>query len=250
MARTLEQILHHKLKKQFQKALTDFNMLSDDDRVLVGVSGGKDSLCLLELPAERSKIIKPHFQVEALHIRMSNIHYETDAEYLKHFSQQLGVPMHIETINFEMREGNNKPACFLCSWHRRKKLFEYAKEHKFNKIALGHHQDDIIHTTLLNEFFQGSFATMPAVLKFKHIPITIIRPLCMEKEIDIVQYASLRSYMPQIKSCPFEKDSNREQMRNIFNKIEKINPEARYSMWHALMKEGKLKETSLQESLV
>lgn len=242
MARTQEQILRHRLYTRFQKALTDFSMLSDGDRILIGLSGGKDSLFLLEMLAQRQRIIKPRIEVEAVHVRMSNVNYETDTSYIEHFAKTQGVKLHIINTEFDDSIQTDKPVCFLCAWHRRKALFRFAQDNAFNKIALGHHQDDIIHTAMLNEFFQGSFSTMPAVKRMDKMPITIIRPLCLLKESEIAEYAYLRQYAKQKKTCPHERETNRTTMRNIFAEIEKINPEARYSVWHALHKDGKLME--------
>ncbi|WP_293525247.1 tRNA 2-thiocytidine biosynthesis TtcA family protein [Prevotella sp.] len=238
--RTRKQILNHLLYKQFQKALTDYSMLADGDRILVGLSGGKDSLCLLEMLARRQRIFKPQIEVEAVHVRMKNIHYESDTSYLERFANEHGVRLHFITTEFDDTNKTDKPACFLCSWHRRKALFRFAQDFNFNKIALGHHMDDIIHTAMLNQFFQGSFSTMPAVMQMTKMPLTIIRPLCLVKESDIKEYAYLCSYEKQLKNCPYEKVSNRTDMRRVFEEIERINPEARYSIWHALEKEGKI----------
>ncbi len=238
--RTREQILNHLIYRQFQKALTEYSMLADGDRILIGLSGGKDSLCLLDMLSRRQRIFKPQIEVEAVHVRMKNIHYESDTSYLKRFANEHGVKLHIVTTEFRETEKTDKPACFLCSWHRRKLLFRFAQEANFNKIALGHHMDDIIHTTMLNQFYQGSFSTMPAVMQMKKMPLTIIRPLCLAKESDIKEYAELCGYEKQIKNCPYETLSNRTDMRRVFEEIERINPEARYSIWHALEKEGKL----------
>ena len=152
--RTREQILNHQLYKQFQKALTDYSMLADGDRILIGLSGGKDSLCLLEMLARRQRIFKPKIEVEAVHVRMKNIHYELDTSYLERFASEHGVKLHIINTEFDDTKKSDKPACFLCSWHRRKALFHYAQEADFNKIALGHHMDDIIHTAMLNQFLK------------------------------------------------------------------------------------------------
>ena len=238
--KTPEQLLLNKIRKKFNKGTTDFGMLEDGDRILIGLSGGKDSLCLLQFLAERSRIFKPNISIEALHVRMENIQYESDASYLEEFARSHGVPLHIITTSFDEEGLRDKPACFLCSWYRRKALFRFALDNGFNKIALGHHMDDIIHTAMLNQFFQGSFSTMPAVMQMEKMPLTIIRPLCLEKESDIKEYAELCGYEKQIKLCPYEKVSNRTDMQRIFDEIERINPEARYSIWHALEKDGKI----------
>ena len=240
--RTRQQILNHQLYKQFQKALTDYSMLADGDRILIGLSGGKDSLCLLEMLARRQRIFKPRIEVEAVHVRMKNIHYESDTSYLERFANEHGVRLHVITTEFDDTNKTDKPACFLCSWHRRKALFRFAQDFNFNKIALGHHMDDIIHTTLMNQFFQGHFSTMPARLKMRKMPITIIRPLCMEDEADIKRYAEIRDYRKQKKLCPYETDSHRSDIASLFEKIEDMAPEARFSMWNALNAEGKLIE--------
>lgn len=239
---TEEDILLRRISRRFQKALTDYHLIQDADRILVGLSGGKDSLCLLEMLARRRRILKPSFDVEAVHVRMDNIRYETDLSYLEQFTADLGIRLHIVNTGFEYDESKGKPRCFLCSWQRRKQMFNLAQELGFNKIALGHHQDDIIHTAMMNIFFQGHFSTMPASLTMKKMPITIIRPLCLVAEKDIRLLADLHHYQKLIKICPYETDSYRADMADMFAKIEMMNPEARYSVWNALESEGKLME--------
>jgi tRNA(Ile)-lysidine synthase TilS/MesJ len=210
----------------------------------VGLSGGKDSLLLLELLAKRSRILHPRFKVEALHVRMANIHYETDSSYLQQFCDELGVKLHVLTTSFEVINGSRKgkTPCFLCSWNRRKQMFNLAQELGCNKIALGHHQDDLLHTALMNLTFQGRFDTMPALLKMRKMPLSIIRPLCMIEEKDIKQYAELQGYQKQQKLCPYETNSHRADIKHIYDAIEQMNPEARYSMWNALNADNKLIE--------
>lgn len=237
-----EQKLERKIVSRFNKAINEYHLINDNDHILVGLSGGKDSLCLLELLGMRQKIRKPVFTVEALHIRMANVKYESDISYLKDFSESRGVKFHVVTTEFNPDTDKRKSPCFLCSWNRRKQLFTKAQELGCNKIALGHHMDDIIHTTMMNLFFQGSFSTMPVRLKMRKMPLAIIRPLCLEHENDLRQYALDMGYHKQVKLCPFETDSHREDMRRFFGQIETMNNEARYSMWNALEKEGKLIE--------
>lgn len=240
--RTRQQLLEQKIINRFRKGIADYDLIEDGDKILVGLSGGKDSLCLLEMLARRSKIFKPHFTVEAAHISMENIAYESDCTYLQHFCMQQDVKLHILTTRFDESSDTKKSNCFLCSWHRRKQLFALAQEHGFNKIALGHHMDDIIHTAMMNEYFQGRYGTMPVKLQMQKMPVTIIRPLCLEHEADIIQYAIDRQYQKQKKLCPFEKDTHRADIKRVFSEIERINPEARYSVWNALERDHKLIE--------
>ena len=243
MKKTEQERLEQRIRERFVKAFVTYRLLEDDDHVLVGLSGGKDSLCLLEMLAKRAKIDHPRFQVEALHVRMENIAYKTSTEYLERFCNELDVKLHIRTTSFENDENTKqKPACFLCSWNRRKIMFNLAQELGCNKIALGHHQDDLLNTTLMNLFYQGRFDTMPALLKMRKMPLAIIRPLCMVEEADIKRYAELRGYEKQEKVCPFEHDTNRTTIANLFKEIEGISPDVRHSMWNALVRDGKLTE--------
>jgi tRNA(Ile)-lysidine synthase TilS/MesJ len=246
--------LEKRLNERFVKAMATYHLIEDDDRILVGLSGGKDSLLLLELLAKRAKIHHPRFSVEALHVRMENIHYKTDTSYLQSFCDALGVPLHVKTTHFEVLDESSminiqssikrkqKQPCFLCSWMRRKEIFNLAQELGCNKIALGHHQDDILHTALMNLCFQSRFASMPARLKMRKMSLTIIRPLCMIQEKDIKAYAELQGYQKQQKLCPYETGSHRTDIKRLYEEMERISPEARYSIWGALEADNKLIE--------
>ena len=235
-------LLEKRIRERFVKAFVTYHLLEDGDYVLVGLSGGNDSLCLLEMLGKRAKIDQPKFRVEAIHVRMENISYETSTDYLEQFCKELDVPLHIVTTRFEASD--KKPPCFLCSWNRRKQLFNLAQELGCNKIALGHHQDDLLHTCLMNQFYQGRFDTMPALLKMRKMPLSIIRPLCMVEESDIRRYAELRGYEKQVKLCPYETASHRDDMRQLFEQIQRMNPEARHSLWNAIVRAGKLVDIS------
>ena len=240
--RTEVDLLEKRIRERFVKAFVTYRLLEDGDHVLVGLSGGKDSLCLLEMLGKRARIDQPRFRVEAIHVRMENISYETSTDYLEQFCKTLDVPLHIVTTRFEPSE--QKPPCFLCSWYRRKAVFNLAQELGCNKIALGHHQDDLLHTCLMNQFYQGRFDTMPALLKMRKMPLSIIRPLCMVEEKDIRRYAELRGYEKQVKLCPYETASHRDDMRRLFGQIQQMNPEARHSLWNAIVRAGKLVDIS------
>ena len=246
--KTPEQIALEKqrerLTKRFHKACADYGLIADGDHILIGLSGGKDSLLLTELLGRRAKIYKPRFRVTALHVRVKERDYHSDLSYLESFCREAGVPLIIRDASINDGKGashNDTPSasndanpCFLCSWYRRKTLFNVAQELGCNKIAFGHHRDDIAQTLLMNLFFQGAFATMPPILQMEKMPLHIIRPLCMIDEADISIYAAMRGYEKQIKLCPFEHVSSREKVKDLLEQIKQLNPEAIDSLYGAM----------------
>ncbi|MCM1311273.1 MAG: tRNA 2-thiocytidine biosynthesis TtcA family protein [Bacteroides sp.] len=224
-----------KIEKLFNKGCVDYGLLRDGDRILVALSGGKDSLMLLRLLAMRSRIFKPRFEVEAAHVIMDNIPYITDTGYLDAFCSGYGIKLHVLHSSFDENTDGRRTKCFLCSWNRRKTLFEFAEKNGFNKIALGHHQDDIITTLLMNMTFEGATGTMPPMLSLKNYGLVIIRPLCLVHEDYIREVAEREGFQKQKKACPYEDVTKRKAMNDLFHKMEAINPEARYSLWNAMM---------------
>lgn len=102
-----------RVRKRFEKALKQYSLIADDDKILVGLSGGKDSLLLLDLLANRSRVFKPRFTVGAIHVRMENISYESDTTYLEQFCQSRGVALHVATTSFDPESDRRKQPCFL-----------------------------------------------------------------------------------------------------------------------------------------
>ena len=231
---TAQQMLYKRINKQFGRATIGYSMLEDGDKILVALSGGKDSLTLLQLMAERSRIFKPRISIIAAHVTMINIPYKADTGYLKEFCQSLGVELHILESGFDASTDTRKSPCFLCSWNRRKALFTLAQERGCNKIALGHNMDDFIETMLMNVTFQGAFSAMAPVMKMEKFPITVIRPLCLVNENDVEEYAKESNFPQQIKNCPYEDSSNRKAMKDLLAHLERLNPEARYNLWGAM----------------
>ena len=231
---TEQQRLYSKIRKQFGRATKEYSMFDDGDKILVALSGGKDSLTLLQLMSERSRIFKPGISIVAAHVTMVNIPYKANISFLQEFCNGLGVEFHVLESSFDASTDTRKSPCFLCSWNRRKALFTLAQEIGCNKIALGHNQDDFIETMLMNMTFQGAFSAMTPVMRMDKFPITIIRPLCLVNENDVEKYAIESAFPPQIKNCPYENDSNRKSMKDLLKHLEQLNPEARYNLWGAM----------------
>lgn len=242
----------HGINSKLKKAINDYRLIEDGDHILIGLSGGKDSLALVELLGERMKIFVPRFKVTAAHISVENIAYQSDLDYLKSFCNQFGIDFTHHTTRFDDSTDTRKSTCFLCSWHRRKALFDVAKKLGCNKIALGHHLDDITETLLLNLFYQGSFGTMPPKLKMDKFDMTIIRPLCLISEKEMKEIERIRLYNKQIKNCPHEKDSSRRDAKNLLSELEKWNPDVRQSIWSAMenMKQDYLPQKVLKENRI
>lgn len=231
---TEEELTLRRIDRRFNKGVVQYGLIEEGDRILVGLSGGKDSLALVELLGKRAKIFKPRFSVVAVHVVMKNIPYHTDLEYLKAFTESFGVPLLVRETLFDPTTDTRKSPCFLCSWNRRKALFTVAKEQGCNKIALGHHMDDILETLLMNITYQGTFSTMPPRLVMKKFDMTLIRPLCLVHESDLIELAMLHDYRKQVKNCPYESQSSRSDMKGILRQLETLNPEARYSLWGSM----------------
>ena len=238
MQHTKEEIelirLRSRLTKRFHKACADYGLITDGDHILIGLSGGKDSLALVELLGKRAQIHVPRFEVTAVHVRIKERDYHSDLSYLEDFCSRVRVPLIVKDTEIGEAKGKDKDPCFLCSWYRRKVLFDVAQELGCNKIALGHHKDDLVETLLMNLVFQGSIGTIPPLLQMEKMPIQMIRPLCLIEEKDIAEYAERSGYEKQVKLCPLEKVSSRADMKGLIKQLEKLNPNVRDSIFGAM----------------
>lgn len=234
--------LRSRLLKCFREGVKEFGLVAPSDSILIGLSGGKDSLALLDLMGDMLRRSNNGFTLHALHVRMAGVDYQTDSSYLREQCERNHIAYHERLVEFDADRNDKRTPCFLCSWNRRKTLFEVAQELGCNKIALGHHQDDILHTALMNLSYSGSFSTMPCRLHMRKMPIAIIRPLCLVKETLLKEWAIEAEYQPLVKVCPHDKASKRTEIANLFEQLEKQNPEFRGNLWNALLKEGKLIE--------
>ena len=231
---TEDEQVFKRVEEKVKRAIFDYGLIQTGDRVLIGLSGGKDSLALVELLGRRSKIFNPRFEVVVAHVIMRNIPYHSDLDYLRQQVEAQGLPFIVEETAFDPSTDRRKSPCFLCSWMRRKALFEIAKREGCGKLALGHHQDDILETLLMNMIHQGAFGTMPPRLRMDKFAMEIIRPLCLVTEQELSRVAAARGYRKQLKRCPYETASNRAEMKELLARMEAISPDARHSLWSSM----------------
>lgn len=201
------------------RAIADYKLIEDKDRILIGVSGGKDSLTLAHLLNERRKWAPVRYELIAMHIETDYDCASADKRRLDRFFKNIGMKCLFEKI--KIRDGAKGPSCFWCSWNRRKALFLAAKKLKCNKIALGHHKDDIIETLLLNMLYQGEFSAMnPRQEMFKG-RLVIIRPLCHVEEASTRKFAKEMRFPVTVETCPASATSKRRLMKNFIKDAEK-----------------------------
>lgn len=234
MSLTEDERAFRKIEEKVKRAIFEYGLIADGDRILVGLSGGKDSLALVDLLERRSRIFNPRFELVVAHVVMTNIPYQADLAYVSRFLEERNLSLLTVETGFDASTDRRKSPCFLCSWTRRKALFELAKERGCHKIALGHHQDDLLETLLMNLVHQGAFGTMPPRLKMDKFEMEIIRPLCLVEEKELRWLARWRGYREQTRNCPYESGSNRSAMKELLARMEAIHPGARYSLWGSM----------------
>jgi tRNA 2-thiocytidine biosynthesis protein TtcA len=231
------------------RAIADYGLIEDKDRILVAVSGGKDSLALLELLNERKKWAPVEYELIAMHIETDHrcggcVH----TKILKKFFEDRGIEYHFEKI--KVLDKHKKTSCFWCSWNRHKALFLAADRMGCTKIALGHHKDDIIETLLLNMFYHGEFAAMNPRQELFGGKIVLIRPLCYVEEDATRKFAKESAFPSQICRCPNADTSKRRLMKNIIGGIEKGCPQVRTNIFKSISRIKKdytdIKDTDLK----
>ncbi|HFB62016.1 MAG TPA: tRNA 2-thiocytidine(32) synthetase TtcA [Bacteroidetes bacterium] len=222
------------VKNHVAKAVMDFGMMEEGDRVLAAVSGGKDSLVMLEALAEFRKFRKVGFHLEAIHIAVEDVPYQVNKDLLTNLASKLNVPLHFETIRAGIEERGKKAPCFVCSWHRRKTLFEYARENHFQKLALGHHRDDAVETLLLNMAYHGHISSLPGKLRMFGGRLCLIRPLLLLTDKDTREYARIRQFPRLTKECPFADQTKRTTVRKLMEALQEVHPKASANIFHAM----------------
>ena len=219
--------LQQRLRRQVGRAIADYNLIEAGDRVMVCLSGGKDSYTMLEMLLALQKKAPVAFELIPVHLDQKQPGYAP--EILPNYLRELGLKFHIleqDTYSVVKRvvpEG--KTMCGLCSRLRRGILYTFAREGGFTKIALGHHRDDIVETLFLNMFFGSRLKAMPPKLRSDDGDNVVIRPLAYCKEKDIAEYAEARQYpIIPCNLCGSQAQLQRKQIKQMLEAWDRQTP--------------------------
>ncbi len=223
-----------KILGAMRKACQTYNLIEDNDKIAVGISGGKDSLTLLTALKQFQRFSDKKFSLVAIAIDLSN--GENDYGDIVSYCDKIKVELHIIPSNvfeivFDVRKEKNP--CSLCANLRRGLLNSNAKLIGCNKVALGHHKDDLIETFLLSLFFEGRLSTFKPKTYLSRMDITVIRPLIYCDESEII---NVSKSLPILENkCPANKHTERENAKILLKNLDKIYPNSREKIFNAII---------------
>jgi tRNA 2-thiocytidine biosynthesis protein TtcA len=220
--RLLERFSHH-----VGRGIARFDMIGPGDKVLIGVSGGKDSLAMSCALVERRKWVLVEYELCAVQVEWREYPMtEAEKEAIDDFYRQLGIPFRRIEAGIAPPTFRSKFSCYTCSRNRKRILFEEAARVGAGKIALGHHMDDIARTTLMNLLFHGEVATMMPVQRFFGGQVSIIRPLCEVREAEVSRVAARLRLPTAPNRCPNSDRNQRALMKELLRMASRVNRHA------------------------
>ena len=226
-----------KLLSYVRRACDDYAMIEEGDRIAVGISAGKDSLTLLSALAAMRRFYPKKYELGAITVDMGfeGMDFSPISDFCRSIDVEYRVvKTEISKIIFDVRKEKNP--CSLCAKMRRGALHDAAKEFGCNKVALGHHFDDVVDTFMLNLFYEGRIGTFSPVTYLSNTDLYLIRPMLYMPESEVVYFTN-RTTLPVIKSpCPADKNTKRETMKQMLAREEKLNRGLKYRIFGAIVR--------------
>jgi len=202
------------------RAIIEFDMLKKGDKVLIGLSGGKDSMFLAHCLVELQKHVPFKFELACLTIDTRFV-ADFPRELYEKFCSRLNLKWYSESVDVPSLMRPNTSACYSCAYFRRAVMNRRAAELGFNKVALAHHHDDAVHTFLLNLLTSGQLKTFRPVTELSRSGITVIRPLIYYRETEIINRIEEMGFMPIKNQCPYDGNTTRKDVKDLLTKLKK-----------------------------
>lgn len=237
----IERSIQKKYRKdtyaRFMKAITEYELIEEGDRIAVGISGGKDSLLLAKMLQALQKYSQVNFTVE--YLAMDPGYSKENRQKLEDICEYLDIPVKIYKSDvFEVTERIAKEnPCYMCARMRRGFLYSKVEELGCNKLALGHHYNDVIETTLLNVLWAGNYKSMMPKLKSRNFEgLELIRPLYLVEEEDIIRWMNNTGIIALDCACPINKkknDSQRKNIKKLIDQLKEDNPNIEHNIFRS-----------------
>ncbi len=224
-----------RLLSSTRRAVDDYGMIAEGDRIAVGISGGKDSMALLAALAGLQRFYPKKFEIVPIHLQMG--FPGSDDSNIRELCEALNLPL-VETktdiyeVVFEVRK--EKSPCSLCANLRRGILYSTAKENGCRKIALGHHFDDAVETLLMNLFIEGNLGCFSPVTYLDRMDVTMIRPLLYAKEKELKSFVTAAGITCSPKYCPADGNTKREEWKQFLAEMERKDPGVKDRLFGAI----------------
>ena len=205
--------------RRIARAIAEFDLIEDEDRILIGFSGGKDSAFLVYSLAVFQKHLGIDFDLEVLTIDLG-FDDEFNYDKLKEFCNKLGVDYDIKRTNIAKTVLKANQPCAKCSYFRKGAMIKYCQENGFNKLAFGHHYDDAVETFLMSILYSGQIKTFEPNTYLSDSKINVIRPLVYLREKELVTAKNIINYQPLKSSCPYDGETKREEVKELIQSFD------------------------------
>lgn len=218
-----------------RKAVDDYNMIDEGDKIAVGISGGKDSLTLLSALAALRRFYPKKFELYAITVDLGfdNLNLDKITEFCRNLDVDYTI-VKTDIANIVFNERQEKSPCSLCAKMRKGALNDAMKAKGINKIAYAHHKDDVVDTMMMSLIYEGRFHTFSPVTYLDRTELYVIRPLMYMKEADVIGFVN-KNNIPVVKSpCPVDKHTKREYIKDLLKEINRDNPGVKDRMFTAI----------------
>ncbi len=226
----------NKLRKKVSKTIYQQRLIEDSDCVLVGVSGGKDSMALVDILASLRKSFPFKFDLKVAHIVVRQLPQLADADKIKALCDFHGIEFNRIEVDIDFKRDPSLSPCFKCAWGRRSRLFRLTEELGCNKLAFGHHMDDANETLIMNILFNGEISSLPYSVEMFEGKFHLIRPMLEVEDKDVAYYANLLDLKAETRRCPNTKTNRRDYIRKMLNEFYEIHPGLKRNVFRAPQK--------------